>query len=231
MKKDTYLLIENYMISCMEDRAHDKEHIYRVLYHAMEIAKHEEHVDYDVLICACLLHDIGRKEQFENPDLCHARVGAEKALKFLLDNRFDEEFAQKVAHCILCHRYRRENAPQSLEAKILFDADKLDATGAIGIARTLIYKGQVMEPLYTFDAAGKISNGENDASPSFFQEYKYKLEKLYDKFYTSYGAEMAEQRRKAAVTYYENLWSEVSHVYEQGNEELLRRMDEGGHED
>lgn len=69
------------MFSCMEDSVHDKEHIYRVLYNALNIAKTEENVDYDVLICACLLHDIGRKEQFENPSLCHAKVGAELAIQ------------------------------------------------------------------------------------------------------------------------------------------------------
>lgn len=224
MQRDTYVLIENYMLSCMQDSAHDKEHIYRVLFNAMEIAKHEEGVDYDVLICACLLHDIGRKEQFENPKLCHAEVGAEKALKFLVNHNFDKDFAEKVVHCILCHRYRNHNIPQSLEAKILFDADKLDATGAIGIARTLIYKGQVSEPLYTLDAEGKVSTGENDISPSFFQEYKVKLEKLYDKFYTDFGLELAKQRQKAAVTYYKNLLSEVTTVYEQGKDELLKHM-------
>lgn len=55
------------MLSCMEDSAHDKEHIYHVLYNALEIAKTEMNIDYDVLIASCLLHDIGRKEQFENP--------------------------------------------------------------------------------------------------------------------------------------------------------------------
>lgn len=69
MKKSTYLLIENYMISYMKDSAHDKEHIYRVLFNAMEIAKHEKDVNYDILICSCLLHDIGRSDQFENPNL------------------------------------------------------------------------------------------------------------------------------------------------------------------
>ena len=71
MKKENYELMENYMLSCMEDSAHDKEHIYRVLYHALEIAGEEVDVDYDVLIAACLLHDIGRKEQFADPTLCH----------------------------------------------------------------------------------------------------------------------------------------------------------------
>ena len=79
MNKETYDLIEGYMLSSMDDAAHDKEHIYRVLYTALDIAKTEEDVDMDVLITACLLHDVGRKEQFENPKLCHAQVGAEKA--------------------------------------------------------------------------------------------------------------------------------------------------------
>lgn len=76
MKKSTYKLIENYMNDCMTDSAHDKEHVYRVLYNALSIADTEDAVDYDVLITACLLHDIGREEQFENPKLNHAEVGA-----------------------------------------------------------------------------------------------------------------------------------------------------------
>lgn len=65
MKKETYDLLEQYMLSCMEDAAHDKEHIYRVLYNALEIASAENKTDYNILIAACLLHDIGRKEQFQ----------------------------------------------------------------------------------------------------------------------------------------------------------------------
>lgn len=61
MTRQTYSLLENYMLSCMDDSAHDKEHVYRVLYHALRIAKMLHNVDYDVLIAACLLHDIGRK--------------------------------------------------------------------------------------------------------------------------------------------------------------------------
>ena len=96
MDQNTFTLLETYMISCMEDSAHDKEHVYRVLYNALRIAKKEQNVDYDVLICACLLHDIGRKEQFENPKLCHAIVGSEKAYSFLLRNGFEVQYAKKV---------------------------------------------------------------------------------------------------------------------------------------
>lgn len=109
MDSVTFADIEKYMCSCMSDAAHDKQHVYRVLYNAVEIAKTERGVNYDVLIAACLLHDIGRKEQFEDSSKDHAEVGAQKA-----------------------------RAPQSVEAKILFDADKLDVTGAMGIARLCI---------------------------------------------------------------------------------------------
>ena len=170
MNKETYCLLENFMLSCMDDAAHDKEHIYRVLYNALEIAKTEDKADLDILTAACLLHDIGRKEQFENPALCHAIIGSEKAYQFLLANGFERSYAEQVKQCIKTHRYRKNNRPQSLEAKILFDADKLDVTRAIGIARTLLYKGIVSEPLYSVLPTGVVSTGENDTTPSFFQE-------------------------------------------------------------
>jgi uncharacterized protein len=62
----------------MKDSAHDTEHIYRVLYVALDIARYEENVDGDVLIAACLLHDIGREEQNADPAVCHAAAGGGK---------------------------------------------------------------------------------------------------------------------------------------------------------
>lgn len=224
MNKKDYNLLDSYMLSCMDDSAHDKEHVYRVLYNAMDIAKYESNVDYDILISACLLHDIGRKEQFENPDLCHAMVGAEKAYKFLIQNGFEVEFAEQVKVCIQAHRYRKNNLPQSIEAKILFDADKLDVTGAMGIARTLIYKGIVSEPLYNVGTDGTILDGTQDKKPSFFQEYKYKLEKIYANFYTVRGLEIAGERQMAAVRFYEELLREVKDTYQNGKEELLKKI-------
>lgn len=220
MTPETYSLLENYMLSCMGDSAHDKEHIYRVLYNALDIAKTERCVDYDVLIAACLLHDIGRKEQFENPALCHAMVGGDKAYCFLTEHGFDALYAEQVKRCIQTHRYRKSNPPESIEAKILFDADKLDAAGAMGIARTLMYKGAVTEPLYSLGPEGLVSNGESDTVPSFFQEYKYKLEKLYSNFYTARGTEMAKERQQTAVDFYDSLYREVSVSYQNGKEQL-----------
>ena len=224
MKREVYTMLEAYMLSCMEDSAHDKEHIYRVLYTALDIAETEEDVDMDVLICACLLHDIARGEQFANPEICHAAAGAEKAYRFLKEHDFSESFATHVRECISSHRYRKGNHPRTIEAKILFDADKVDASGAIGIARTLIYKGQVSDPLYTVLPEGGVSDGTGDEEPSFFQEYKYKLEGLYDKFYTRRGAEIAGLRRQAAAAFYESLLREVSEPYEKGRAMLRTCM-------
>lgn len=213
MKKEIFTLLEQYMISCMKDSAHDTQHIYRVLYMALDIAKTEKNVDYDILIASCLLHDIGRKEQFENPKLCHAQIGGEKAYRFLIEHEFQEDFAERVRECIQQHRFRKSNLPKSIEAKILFDADKIDVSGAIGIARTLIYKGWVSEPLYSLLPNGQVSDGKDDAEPSFFREYKYKLEGLYSKFFTSKGKKIAKRRQAAAVIFYDNILNEVRESY------------------
>ena len=225
MTKDAYNLMESYMLSCMDDSAHDKEHIYRVLYNALEIAAAEDAVDYDVLIAACLLHDIGRREQFADPALCHALVGGDKAYRFLVDNGFGEVFAQKVRHCIRTHRFRKAMQPESIEAKILFDADKLDATGALGVARTLMYKADAEEPLYHVLPDGRIADGTEDLGSSFFREYKFKLEKLYDRFYTDKGTHLAQSRREIAAAFYEGLYREVSTGYTSGRELLRRQLE------
>ncbi len=220
MNKETFHLIEDYMISCAGDSAHDKEHIYRVLYNALSIAKKEKDVDHDVLIGACLLHDIGRKEQYENPELCHAKVGSEKAYRFLIEHGFGSQYAEKVKLCIQTHRFRKNDLPASTEAKILFDADKLDVAGAIGIARTLLYQGAMSEPLYSLLPDGNVSNGENDTAASFFQEYKFKLEKIYSNFFTDEGKRIALERQNAAITFFNHLYDEVKTSYENGKSEL-----------
>ena len=220
MTGECYRTMESYMLSCMDDSAHDAEHVYRVLYNALEIAKTEPDTDYDVLIAACLLHDIGRIDQLADPAVCHAAVGSEKAYLFLLGLGMEESFAGQVRHCIQTHRFRKNLQPQSLEAKILFDADKLDVTGAIGIARTLMYRGTLTEPLYRTLPDGTISDGTHDIGHSFFREYKFKLKKLYDRFYTPKGAELAHRRQAIAAAYYESLYEEVSTGYSDGRDRL-----------
>lgn len=220
MDRSTFQKIEAYMLSIMADSAHDAEHIYRVLSNALVIAREETRVNYDILIAACLLHDVGRPDQIRDPSLCHATVGSDKAYKFLIENSFPESFAEHVRNCIRTHRFRKNDQPESLEAKILFDADKLDVVGAIGIARTLVYKGTVTEPLYTRRDDGTISDGAGEEPHSFFQEYHRKLNKLYDRFYTQSGHRLAQERRKAAQDFYESIYREVTALDITGKSEL-----------
>ena len=220
MDKKTYLLLENFMIACMEeDGVHGREHIYRVLYNGLEIAKTEENVDYDVLTAACLRHDIGRKEENENPGLPHALVGGDKAYDFLVKHGFEKDYAEKVKHCIQNHSKKRENIELSLEAKILFDADKIDLTGAIGLARTLMYQGAFSEPIYIRHPDGTISDGEKDAEPSFFQEHKCRLEKIPSRLYTRTARELAATRQGIAAAFYKSLYQEVSETCIMGEKE------------
>ena len=220
MTEALYQAIETYMLTCMDDSAHDAEHIYRVLSNAMVIAREETDVNYDILIAACLLHDIGRPDQIRDPSLCHAAVGSEKAYHFLLNGGFTQDFASAVRDCIRTHRFRKNDQPESLEAKILFDADKLDVVGAIGIARTLVYKGTVTEPLYTRRLDGTIADGAAEEPHSFFREYHLKLNKLYDRFYTKAGCRLAQDRRAAAQSFYESLYQEVTALDKEGKEAL-----------
>ncbi len=214
MEKNMYKFIEDYMLECMQDSAHDCQHVYRVLFMALLIADKENNVDLDVLITACLLHDIGREKQFKDKSCCHAEVGGEMAFDFLRKNGWSYDKSNHVKQCIQSHRFRTDRLPKSIEAKILFDSDKLDVTGSMGIARTLIYKGQVNEPLYTTDKNGDIQTGEDFIKPiSFMDEYHYKLKKLYTNFYTNYAKEIAQNRQKILIDYYENLLSEIQFTY------------------
>lgn len=227
MTRGEFTEIESYMQSRMLDSAHDRFHVYRVLYSALDIARTEAGVDLDVLIASCLLHDIGRQRQFADPRLCHAAAGGEMAYEYLLSRGWSGEKAGHVMECIASHRYRGDNPPRSIEAKILFDADKLDVTGALGIARTLVYGGQVSEPLYVLDGEGNIvtGGGGSDIS-SFFQEYNYKLENLYGSFYTGRGEEIASGRKKAAAGFYESLYREIGENRQRGAEALNALLEE-----
>lgn len=216
MNKLQYKDIENYMIRCMKDSAHDRQHIYRVLYFALDIAQTCDNVDMDVLVASCLLHDIGREQQFKHPEMSHAVVGGEMAYRYLMENGWDGEKAEHVKDCITSHRFRGNNPPDSIEAKILFDSDKLDVAGTLGIARTLIYLGNVAGPLYSVDENGLPLPGKYDEKSSFFREYNYKLKNVYDRFYTKRGREIARSLQKPAKEFYESMYNEVKSMHEKG---------------
>jgi uncharacterized protein len=216
MTKQTFAVLEAFMLANMTDPAHDSLHIYRVLNMALDIASHEKAVEMDVLLAACLLHDIGRELQYANPALCHAEEGAKMAYPWLLEQGWPPDTAAHIRDCIATHRFRGDNPPASPEAKILFDADKLDATGAMAIARTITYKALVGGALYNLDEGGKVITEGTSHNNSFFEEYNYKLRKVYDRFYTARGREVAEERRITGEAFYEAMLREVRQGHENG---------------
>ncbi|MGN0522107.1 MAG: HD domain-containing protein [Eubacterium sp.] len=219
MDKSIFEKIENYMKENCGESVHDEEHIYRVLYNALDIAENEDNVNFDILITSCLLHDIGRPAQLIDSNIDHAEYGSTMAYNWLIDNGFDVDFSKQVADCILCHRYRGSNIPKTIEAKILFDADKIDAAGLIGIARTLEYKGVINEPIYTSENK-TVQDGRDKANQSFFTEYMFKLSKVYDKFLTKRGKEIALKRKTEAEYFYNNLYGYLNDLYINGNQML-----------
>lgn len=189
MKRSEYRQIEGEMLSRMADSAHDPGHVYRVLYLALDIARTEKDVDGDILIAACLLHDIAREAQEKDPELCHARVGGDIAHSYLRSIGWEAGRADRVRRAIRTHRYRIDEPPDSIEGKILFDADKLEAAGAMGIARTLLYGGRMGEPVYQLGADGlPLLSGDGSEPTTFLQEFNWKLRRVYASLYTARAA-------------------------------------------
>jgi uncharacterized protein len=223
MDKSMYSIIEKYMFDCMEDAAHDPEHIFRVLYQSINIAsKRPESINYDVLIASCLLHDIGREEQFRNPNICHAEIGGVMARDYLIKNNWPENNAEQVNKCISSHRFRKNNIPETIEAKILFDSDKLDAIGCLGIARTLMYKGHAKSKLYELRNGNICLGNDKTDDETFFKEYNFKLRKLYDKFYTEEAQDLASKQKEHAQYFFDELLEQIKESYK--SKEILDRI-------
>lgn len=120
--------------------SHGLDHVLRVVYLCEMIGK-EEGADMRVLIPAAYFHDIARPAE-EETGVPHEEAGAQMAERYLRSIRYDEEFIPGITHAIRTHRYSSGEEPETLEARVLSDADKLDAMGAVGIARTFIRAGE-----------------------------------------------------------------------------------------
>ncbi len=119
------------------DSTHDWDHVQRVKKVAEEIAR-EEKADEEVVEAACLLHDCGYAEDWEQ----HEKTSAKKAKEILEKTSFPKQKIERVVACIESHRFSARGKDESLEAKILRDADKLDAIGAMGVARCFMWTGE-----------------------------------------------------------------------------------------
>lgn len=199
--------------------AHNLDHVMRVYNLCLLLAEHEENVDLHVLIPAALLHDIARvKESNDNTGKTdHAILGSEIAGRILRDLEYGEDKIEEIKHCIASHRFRSGNEPRTIEAKILFDADKLDSLGAIGIARTFMISGQFEQKLSTdlfskkYMVENTTENGRlKDVSKhSPFIEYEVKLKKIPEKLYTKKAKEIGIDRLNFMNEFFNRLSMEI----------------------
>jgi uncharacterized protein len=192
------------------DSVHDFDHILRVLALAERIAR-VEGADLDIVRTATLLHDWGRDEA-DAGGHNHASVAAGRARAYLSVRGYSPAWIEAVVHAIAAHRFRVAPEPATLEAQVLFDADKLDAIGAIGIARAFAYGGahqqRLWAPLDEVDLARWQANGD-DAAHTPVHEFVVKLSRIQERLYTDEGRAIALERHRYMEAFYHRLDAEV----------------------
>ncbi len=181
------------------EAAHAWDHVLRVYRLAERIAR-AEGADMRVVLTAALLHDIVHT----GPD--HHRRSASRARAILRDE--PSAFVDAVAHCIEAHRFRAGPTPQTLEAQVLHDADKLDAIGAIGVARAFAYAGHHGSRLWAPFAAVQEAPPPSGQAYTPVHEFWYKLQHIIDRLYTHTARRLARQRHAFMVAFFQRLEQE-----------------------
>jgi uncharacterized protein len=174
---------------------HGDDHVERVKRLAEFIAL-KEGADLEIVRVAAELHDVARQsgesDGLEKSARNHALEGAEIAERILIENH-NKEFIEKVKHCIASHSFSSGVLPETLEAKILSDADKLDAMGAVGVARAFMF-------------AGETGRSIEDS----LKHFEDKLLRLKDLLNTDTAREISERRHQILEIFYKRLKDELS---------------------
>ena len=194
--------------------AHDFQHIIRVYKNAEMISKQEESVDLDIVLAAALLHDLVVYPKGSSKTINSADDSAEIAKKILLEYKdYPREKIEKVADAIRTHSYSKRLVPETLEGKILQDADRLDAIGAIGIARTFSVGGSENRSLYNPTDPFCESERQLDDTQWTLDHIKKKLMILKNSMYTKTAKKMAEERTEFMELFLNQLRKEILPKY------------------
>lgn len=194
---------------------HDWDHTMRVRANAMKIVNLLQQreplcvVDVKVVEVAALLHDIGRPQELADEGKTdHAVYGAELAAQCLPKMGVtDARFIESVTACVRSHRFRKRDGgqePSSIEAKIVYDADKLDSIGAIGIGRSFHFAGRTGARVHN-RADEALQSDSYSREDSAYREYLVKLRHVRERMLTAAGQELAERRHQFMVAFFDEL--------------------------
>jgi uncharacterized protein len=193
--------------------SHDFSHVERVYKLAERIAK-EEGADLFIVKMAALLHDIGRAEERRNnsSEDIHEELSVKLSGPFLDSIGIPADTKGHILHAIASHRHRRGGDPMTIEAKCLFDADKLDSIGAVGIARSYLWLGEHGRSVhYPEDEWIQVDLKNNTPEVDSMQrEWHIKLRHLKDRMFTQAGKSIARERHDRMARIMDEIEKEVS---------------------
>jgi uncharacterized protein len=191
-----------------DDGSHDRSHLLRVWRNAAAIADHEPECDRTVLAAAAILHDCVAVEKNAPQRSQASRLASARARGILENLGWDGARIDEAAHAIEAHSFSAGIAPRTVEARIVQDADRLDAIGAIGIARCFYVAGRMGSSLY--DPADP-SAAERDLDDRSFalDHFGVKLFKVADNFQTNAGQALAATRTRTMRDFMRAMLDEI----------------------
>ena len=187
--------------------SHDWDHTLRVYGLCERIGK-AEGADMEVVKISAYLHDIGRSIQDNSSGrICHAAEGAKLAWGIVEPLSLSNFQKENIIHCIRSHRFRGNHEPRTLEAKVLFDADKLDSIGAVGVARAFLFAGEVGAKLHNPDISVENTRPYSKDDTGY-REFKLKLSRIKDRILTNEGRKLAKERHEFMETFFKRFLEE-----------------------
>jgi len=193
---------------CSADASHDINHIERVVKTAGKISA-EEGADSEIVITAAWLHDCVMLPKKHPERKTASKLAAEKAVTFLKETSFPSNKLTAVHHAIVAHSFSAGIEPETLEAKTVQDADRLDALGAIGIARCFMVGGDLDRPLYNPEDPFCETRNPDDSVWTIDHFYK-KLFLLPELLHTESAKKEAETRIRFMKSFLKQLKHEIS---------------------
>ena len=192
-------------------KCHDFDHTLRVLHNARKLAEELPECDLNIVELGALLHDIARPEELAaQGEICHAETGAKMCPEVLRNCGItDEEAIERVKQCVRRHRFRDAVHPETLEEKIVFDADKLDSIGAVGIGRAFHFAGREGSRLHN-TAEEAMNSKAYSREDSAYREYLVKLRHIHERMMTKPGKHHAIALSDFMEKFFRQLNHEVS---------------------